>query len=169
VYEEQVGIYSKVHRFDLCESCQIALATFMSMYTARAEILGVFNPLDVPDDPFPAIGVYGPGGNRLPDPRPGVAWWVTPTDPNRREKQLFSDARRPIWDWGHAQKDGKGKPRFPKLSQACVGALPKEVGFAWTNEVWLPTQGAPPEPADEDEQDEQALIPAPPKPARRRR
>jgi hypothetical protein len=135
----QFGVYGKVFKIDVCPDCGDAYDQAFLPWTGSAQVLGKFVELPVDDDPFPAPGVFVGQGDQLPDPRVGVVWWNTPAGANTRTRDNFREARRKIWDWGHAQTVGS-KKRWPDLSATCQGALPMEVGCAYTDEVWLPMQ-----------------------------
>lgn len=158
----QFGVYGKVFKIDVCPDCGDAYDQAFLPWTGSAQHLGKFVELPIDDDPFPAPpGVYVGQGDQLPDPRVGAVWWNTPAGANTRTRDNFKEARKKIWEWGHAQAIG-GKKRWPDLSATCQGALPMEVGCAYTEEVWLPMQAE----SDALTEEPQTLMPdivAPPK------
>ena len=166
--EEQLGAFGKRYRLDLCPSCHAVFSQMIATFIGgNVEVLGTFEDVKVKDDPFGPIGTFTARGNvQLPVPQPDTVWWTTPADASPATRKTFKEARDPIWEWAHEQKNGKGHPRFPGLSEHCQGAIPREVGFAYTEEVLL-IEDEDTEP--EEPSPEQALIPAPPKGKPRRR
>lgn len=146
----QFTVLGTVYKMDLCPPCYATWEAAMLHWASNAMKVGKADkPVQVQEDTLPfgnGITRVAENGDLRPAPQEDNVWWVTPVGANSATRLEFSTMRKQIRSWALAEKDGRGRKRWPDLA-AVAGVLPKEVGLAWTREVWLPQQNATEEPA----------------------
>jgi hypothetical protein len=148
---ELFGFAGRGYRMDLCAHELAEFHRLMEPWALAAKKLGVMQKL-LGENERTLI----PGEVLVPEPVPqrDVMWWTNPDGADKGTQNVYKALRKKIWAWG------KEYPwRFPNL-KGNLGAIPQNVGYAWTNEVHFgdrapvgsePPETCPPEPVPPEE------------------
>jgi len=134
----EFAVFGSTYGKDLCQECLDTFRAEAEHWRKNAEKLRRGTEEEETSQARVVVEV------ELPDPRQGlegIEWWQTPKDAHPRTRAAFKHHRQEIAEWAKAPEQVE---RGITVNQ--FGKIPRETGFAWLDEVWLPGQSLPPRP-----------------------